>query len=93
MIDWTKLEERIGLEALPNFHRAFLQSRGVNTEGMMLRRIQQSVERELNRLVLEGKAQRLEDRVLVATDAIPDLELPGGGSVRALLDELIHESA
>ena len=34
MIDWSELENQIGLESLPAFHRAFLVSRGVDVTGM-----------------------------------------------------------
>ena len=65
MIDWSELEAQIGLEALPAFHRAFLESRGVDVTGMMLRRVQQTVEREINKIVLEGKARREDTRIWI----------------------------
>lgn len=58
-LSWRDLESRIGLEALPAFHRAFLAWRGVpDPESMPLRRVQQRVEAELNRLVQAGSARR-----------------------------------
>lgn len=71
-IDWRKLEARIALEQLPDFHRAFLVSRGVeHTDTMMLRRVQQSVERELNAMLRQGSAKQLEDTLLVLAEKIP----------------------
>jgi hypothetical protein len=76
-IDWRALEERIGLEDLPAFHRAFLTSRGVaDAQEMFLRRVQQSVERELNKLVQQGLASRDNDRVLVDRSALEGVNLP-----------------
>jgi hypothetical protein len=76
-IDWRALEERIGLEDLPAFHRAFLTTRGVeDAQGMFLRRVQQAVERELNKLVKEGRATRDNDRVLVDRDVLEGVNLP-----------------
>ncbi len=78
-IDWIALEERIGLEDLPAFHRAFLESRGVtDAQGMFLRRVQQAVERELNKLVKEGRASRDGDQVQVDRSVIEGLKLPDG---------------
>ncbi|WP_104991571.1 hypothetical protein [Deinococcus sp. NW-56] len=58
-LSWRALETRIGLDALPDFHRAFLTWRGVEgAAGMPLRRAQQRVEAELNRLVQSGEATR-----------------------------------
>ncbi len=60
MRSWRGLEERVGLDALPAFHRAFLAWRGIDAADMPLRRVGQRVEAELNRLVQEGKAERVE---------------------------------
>ncbi|MGX9686238.1 hypothetical protein ACTQ9L_03735 [Deinococcus wulumuqiensis] len=58
-LSWRGLETRVGLDALPAFHRAFLRWRGVEgTESMPLRRVQQRVEAELNRMVQAGLAVR-----------------------------------
>jgi hypothetical protein len=59
MTSWRDLEGRVGLDALPGFHRAFLAWRGVeNAADMPLRRVQQRVEAELNRLVQSGQAEK-----------------------------------
>lgn len=56
---WRELETRVGLDALPAFHRAFLTWRGVpDADAMPLRRVGQRVEAELNRLVQSGQATR-----------------------------------
>jgi hypothetical protein len=86
MIDWTELETRIGLDALPAFHRAFLVSRGVDVTGMMLRRVQQTVEREINKLVLEGKARREDDRTWIDPSVLETLELTDGREIKAVLE-------
>lgn len=58
-LSWRALETRVGLDALPDFHRAFLTWRGVEgAAGMPLRRVGQRVEAELNRLVQAGEATR-----------------------------------
>ena len=58
-LSWRALETRVGLDALPDFHRAFLGWRGVEgAPAMPLRRVQQRVEAELNRLVQAGQARR-----------------------------------
>ena len=72
--NWRELEERIGIEALPAFHRRFLASRGVeNPDALPLRRVQQNVERELNKLVLEGKASKFDETWLVDDDVLTGL--------------------
>ena len=88
MIDWTELEAQIGLEALPAFHRAFLVSRGVDISGMMLRRVQQTVEREINKLVLEQRARREDSRIWIDPGVLSGLELSDGRSLRILLEQL-----
>lgn len=102
MIDWTELEAQIGLEALPAFHRAFLVARGVDVTGMMLRRVQQTVEREINKLVLEGKAQRQmlagttarreDTRIWIDPGALDGLELNDGRSLQALIEQLPRQA-
>lgn len=58
-LSWRDLETRVGLDALPTFHRAFLTWRGVeDADAMPLRRVGQRVEAELNRMVQAGQAQR-----------------------------------
>jgi hypothetical protein len=72
--NWRELEERIGIEALPAFHRRFLAARGIeNPDAIPLRRVQQNVERELNKLVLEGKASKTEETWLVNAEVLEGL--------------------
>lgn len=70
-LSWRELETRVGLDALPAFHRAFLTWRGVEgaTE-MPLRRVGQRVEAELNRLVQAGQATRQEGDWALAAGAL-----------------------
>jgi hypothetical protein len=91
MIDWTELEAQIGLEALPAFHRAFLVARGVDVTEMMLRRVQQTVEREINKLALEGKAKREDTRIWVDPGVLNGLELNDGRDLQTLLKQLIEQ--
>ena len=85
-VDWTALEEAVGLEDLPAFHRAFLASLGVERPGdMPLRRVQQAVERELNRLVQAGRAARSGGTLLLDADLVKDLEARPGVQVHDLL--------
>ena len=88
MIDWTELENQIGLEPLPAFHRAFLVSRGVDITGMMLRRVQQTVEREINKLVLEQKAKREDSQIWIDPGVLSGLELSDGRSLQSLIEQL-----
>jgi hypothetical protein len=75
-IRWRELESRIALDNLPEFHRAFLKSRGVtDPEEMMLRRVQQAVERELNKLVQLGLARREGDEILISPSALEGLDV------------------
>ena len=61
MATWRTLESTIPLDELPGFHRKFLEWRGVgNAAEMPLRRVQQRVESELNKMALEGKTRRQE---------------------------------
>jgi hypothetical protein len=90
-VDWRALEEAVGLEDLPRFHRAFLQARGQETEAvatMALRRVQQAVERELNTLKRSDLAQTLAQaqgkRLLVARSCLPDLTLSDGRELAAV---------
>jgi hypothetical protein len=49
-----------------------LASRGIkNTETMMLRRVQQSVERELNTMLREQKAKEESETLFVSSSEIP----------------------
>ncbi|GGI80478.1 hypothetical protein [Deinococcus wulumuqiensis] len=82
-LSWRGLETRVGLDALPAFHRAFLRWRGVEgTESMPLRRVQQRVEAELNRMVQAGLAVREGDDWHLTPGALEGFEdaapyLPG----------------
>lgn len=77
-IDWTALERRIPLDALPAFHRAFLArlEPGESWDEVPLRKVQGKVQAALRRLEREGRARREGDRLLVAREALP--ELPEG---------------
>jgi hypothetical protein len=80
-IRWRELEARIPLDDLPAFHRAFLHARGVtDPEDMMLRRVQQSVERELNKLVQAGQARREGEEIIVQRAALEALDLERWGA-------------
>ncbi|WP_414657733.1 hypothetical protein ACINK0_02660 [Deinococcus sp. VB343] len=58
-MSWRDLENRVGLDDLPAFHRAFLHWRGIDGgDAMPLRRVQQRVEAELNRMVQGELATR-----------------------------------
>lgn len=73
MLSWRDLETRTGLDALPEFHRAFLTWRGVeDAAAMPLRRVSQRVEAELNRLVQSGEARKQDDDWLIAPSALQE---------------------
>ena len=75
-IRWRELEANIALDRLPSFHRAFLAHRGVaDPQEMLLRRVQQTVERELNKLVQAGQARREGDEIVVSATALEGLNL------------------
>ena len=75
-IRWRELEASIPLDRLPDFHRAFLVHRGVtDPQEMLLRRVQQTVERELNKLVQAGRARREGDEIVVSAAALEGLNL------------------
>ncbi|WP_019587409.1 hypothetical protein [Deinococcus apachensis] len=83
-LSWRALETRVGLDALPSFHRAFLAWRGVEGAGEMpLRRVGQRVEAELNRLVQGGQARRQGEDWLLSPGA-----LDGFGAARPYLEGL-----
>ncbi len=70
-LSWRELETSVGLNALPDFHRAFLGWRGVEgADTMPLRRVQQRVEAELNRLVQAGQAERRDDDWVLRPEAL-----------------------
>ena len=75
-IRWRDLEARIPLDRLPDFHRAFLEHQGVSDpQEMLLRRVQQTVERELNKLVQAGQARREGEEIVVSAAALEGLNL------------------
>lgn len=74
-LSWRALETRVGLDALPAFHRAFLTWRGVeDADAMPLRRVGQRVEAELNRMVQAGQAQRQDGDWALAPGALDGFE-------------------
>lgn len=74
-LSWRDLETHVGLDALPDFHRAFLTWRGVEgAEAMPLRRVAQRVEAELNRLVQSGQATRQGDDWRLSPGALSGFE-------------------
>ncbi|GHF50866.1 hypothetical protein HNQ07_002987 [Deinococcus metalli] len=92
-LSWRTLETTVGLDALPAFHRAFLTWRGVEgAADMPLRRVQQRVEAELNRLVQAGQATRdgedwqLAPGTLDTFEAYGALGAAGAGHAGATLD-------
>ena len=61
-LSWRSIENRVGLDALPAFHRAFLRWRGVEgVDNLPVRRAGQRVEAELNRMVQGDLATRAGD--------------------------------
>ncbi len=75
MTTWRTLEQKVPLDSLPDFHRHFLEWRGVEKAAEMpLRRVQQRVEAELNKLALEGKVVRLEGDWELLEDALKGFE-------------------
>lgn len=70
MQSWKTLEASVPFDQLPTLYEKFLRWRGLNPDGMNLRRIQQRVYGELNQMVQEGKASRAEE------DYLLHLELP-----------------
>ena len=74
-VSWRALEGRVPLDDLPAFHRAFLTWRGVEgADTLPLRRVQQRVEAELNKLVQQGLAKREEDEVQIERAALAGFE-------------------
>ncbi|TDE86434.1 MULTISPECIES: hypothetical protein [Deinococcus] len=74
-LSWRALETRVGLDALPAFHRAFLTWRGVaDVQTMPLRRVGQRVEAELNRMVQTGQAQRQDGDWVLAPGTLDGFE-------------------
>ncbi|MFC4452893.1 hypothetical protein [Deinococcus sonorensis] len=76
-LSWRELEGRVPLDALPDLHRRFLHWRGVaDVDSMPLRRVQQRVEAELNRLVQAGQATRSGDDWRLHAGALDGFDLP-----------------
>ena len=74
-LSWRTIETRVPLDDLPAFHRAFLSWRGVEeAQQMPLRRVQQRVEAELNKLVRDGSAERVGDDVLISREALSEFD-------------------
>ncbi|QFP75512.1 hypothetical protein [Deinococcus sp. AJ005] len=74
-LSWRELETRVGLDALPAFHRSFLGWRGVEGAAEMpLRRVSQRVDAELNRLVQSGQARKQEEDWLLEPGALDGFE-------------------
>ncbi|THF71109.1 hypothetical protein E7T06_04720 [Deinococcus sp. Arct2-2] len=72
---WRTLETRVGLDALPDFHRAFLAWRGVEgVADMPLRRVGQRVEAELNRMVLQSLTRKEDDDWALIPGALEGFE-------------------
>lgn len=77
-LSWRALETRVGLDRLPDFHRAFLTWRGVpDVADMPLRRVGQRVEAELNRMVQAGEARKVEDDWELSPGALAGFEAAG----------------
>lgn len=77
-VSWRDIETRVGFGQLPALHRHFLQWRGVaGADELNVRRAQQRVEAELNRLVQAGAAQRVGDDWLISADALAGFEFDG----------------
>jgi len=72
---WRALETRVGLDSLPEFHRAFLVWRGIeDVAEMPLRRVGQRVEAELNRMVLQGLTRKEDDDWALIPGALEGFE-------------------
>lgn len=81
-VSWRDLENRVGLDDLPAFHRSFLHWRGIDGgDAMPLRRVQQRVEAELNRMVREGLALREGDDWHLKVGALEGFEQAVGREV------------
>jgi hypothetical protein len=73
-IDWHALEQRIPLDDLPTFHRAFLTEvqPDQDWDGVFLRQIQSKVQASLKQLERSGTLRRDGDVLLVPKSLIPD---------------------
>ena len=72
-VDWGRLEQRIPLDDLPRFHRAFLTlSRPEEDwEEASLRKVQGKVQASLKQLEREGKAKTEENTLFVLKEVVP----------------------
>ncbi|WP_135229717.1 hypothetical protein [Deinococcus fonticola] len=74
-LSWRSLESRVELSALPAFHRAFLRWRGVKgADNLPVRRAEQRVQAELNRMVQGDLATREGDDWLLIPGALEGFE-------------------
>lgn len=81
-VSWRDLENRVGLDDLPAFHRAFLRWRGVDGgDALPLRRVQQRVGAELSRMVQAGLAVREGDDWHLQVGALEGFEQAVGRGV------------
>ncbi len=73
-IDWHELEERIPLDELPAFHRAFLAKHRPEADWQRspLRQVQGKVQATLKRLERQGLAKTEQGKLLVRQDALPE---------------------
>ena len=73
-VDWGRLEQRIPLDDLPRFHRAFLTLARPEEdwEEASLRKVQGKVQASLKQLERDGLAKTQGDRFYVAKEMIPE---------------------
>ena len=72
-VSWRELESQTPFNDLPQLHRAFLAWRGVENAGTMpLRRAQQRVEAELNKMALAGDIQKESGQFLLPAAVITE---------------------
>lgn len=75
-IDWSALEEKIPLDELPGFHRAFLQlarpKESEDWDNTFLRKIQGKVQGTLKQLKREGRIKEEDGKLLIDKALIPE---------------------
>lgn len=73
-VSWRSLEERIPLDELPGFHRAFLHHNrpGEDFSQAFLRQVQGKVQATLKQLEREGRAHQEGETVWLERSAIPE---------------------